>query len=322
MSMSSRFQLYDPVLRHSGEVTGLVSDFQRFSIHDGPGIRTIVFLKGCPLHCAWCQNPETLSHLPEIMFVPNNCIGCGKCLAGCPNDCISHAGGRVRAIDRDACALPECGKCQNVCYANAINICGRYLTVTEVMDEVERDTEFYFRTGGGVTFSGGEPFAQPRFFGKLAREAKKRKLHTAVETCGYWKWEAMRPILGLMDIVLYDVKHMDPDRHRLGTGVANDVILANLKRVDSLGIPLRVRIPLVPGFNDSTANIRATATFVSGLANLQALDILPYHRMGEPKWGQLGQSYGMHGVAPHTREQVYECAEIAQEYDIVVTVGG
>jgi len=322
MSMSSRFQLYDPVLRHSGEVTGLVSDFQRFSIHDGPGIRTIVFLKGCPLHCAWCQNPETLSHLPEIMFIPNNCIGCGKCLAVCPNDCISHAGDRVRAIDRDACALPECGKCQNVCYANAINICGRYLTVTEVMDEVERDTEFYFRTGGGVTFSGGEPFAQPRFFGKLAREAKKRKLHTAVETCGYWKWEAMRPILGLMDIVLYDVKHMDPDRHRLGTGVANDVILANLKRVDSLGIPLRVRIPLVPGFNDSTANIRATATFVSGLANLQALDILPYHRMGEPKWGQLGQSYGMHGVAPHTREQVYECAEIAQEYDIVVTVGG
>jgi pyruvate formate lyase activating enzyme len=190
------------------------------------------------------------------------------------------------------------------------------------MDEVERDTEFYFRTGGGVTFSGGEPFAQPRFLEKLAREAKARKLHTVVETCGYCKWEAMRPILGLMDIVLYDVKHMDPDRHRLGTGVANDVILANLKRVDSLGIPLRVRIPLVPGFNDSTANIRATATFVSGLANLQALDILPYHRMGEPKWGQLGQSYVMPGVAPHTKEQVYECAEIAQEYDIVVTVGG
>ena len=132
----------------------------------------------------------------------------------------------------------------------------------------------------------------------------------------------MRPILGLMDIVLYDVKHMDPDRHQLGTGVANDLILDNLMRVDSQGLPVRVRPPLVPGFNDSVDNIRATASFVSGLANLEALDILPYHRMGEPKWGQLGQPYGMHGVVPHTRDQVYGCAEIAREYGIEVTVGG
>jgi pyruvate formate lyase activating enzyme len=322
MSMPSRFQLYDPSPRHSGEVTGLVSDFQRFSIHDGPGIRTIVFLKGCPLHCAWCQNPETLSHKPEIMLVPGNCIGCGKCLEACPNDCIIHAAGRVSAIDRALCALPECGRCQNVCYANAINICGRYLTVKEVMDEVERDEEFYFRTGGGVTFSGGEPFAQPRFLERLAREARKRKLHSAIETCGYSQFETMRPILELMDIVLYDVKHMDPESHRLGTGVANGLILDNLKRVDSLGIPIRVRLPLVPGFNDSAENIRATASFVAGLANLEALDILPYHRMGEPKWGQLGETYNMHGIAPHTREQVFECAEIAREYGIEVTVGG
>jgi len=322
VSMPSRYQLYDPSARHCEEDTGLVSDFQRFSIHDGPGIRTIVFLKGCPLHCTWCQNPETLSHLPEIMLVPNNCIGCGKCLGVCPNDCISHTDGRVNAIDRDRCDLPECGNCQNICYANAINICGRYLTVADVMDEVERDTEFYFRTGGGVTFSGGEPFAQPRFLEMLAREAKKRKLHTAVETCGYWKWEKVRPILGLMDIVLYDIKHMDPDRHRQGTGVANDLILDNLNRVDTLGIPLRARLPLVPGFNDSADNIRAVASFVSGLASLETLDILPYHRMGEPKWGQLGQLYSMHGVVPHTRDQVYACAEIAREYDIVVTVGG
>lgn len=130
------------------------------------------------------------------------------------------------------------------------------------------------------------------------------------------------PILELMDIVLYDVKHMDPDRHRLGTGVSNNLILDNLKRIDSLGIPIRVRLPLVPGFNDSEANIRATATFVAGLANLEALDILPYHRMGEPKWGQLGETYSLHGIAPHTREHVYECAEIAREYGIEVTVGG
>jgi pyruvate formate lyase activating enzyme len=322
MSMATRFQLYDPRLRHKGEDTGLVSDFQRFSIHDGPGIRTIVFLKGCPLRCAWCQNPETLSHLPEIMLVSNNCIGCGKCLGVCPNDSISHTGGHVSAIDRECCALPECGKCQNACYANAINICGRYLTVADVIYEMERDMEFYFRTGGGITFSGGEPFAQPRFLEKLVKEVKEMKLHTAIETCGYCKWETMQPILGLMDLVLYDVKHMDPDRHRQGTGASNELILENLKRVDSLGIPVRARLPLVPGFNDSAENICATASFVSRLANLEALDILPYHRMGEPKWGQLGKPYGMHGIAPHTRGQVYGCAEIARKFDIVVTVGG
>ncbi len=322
MSLPSRFQIYQPDLRLRDEPLGLVSDFQRFSIHDGPGIRTIVFLKGCPLHCVWCQNPETLSHHPEIMLVPNNCITCGRCKEICPSGCIEMREGRVTSVDREHCLLPACGSCQQVCYANALNICGRYLTVGEVMEELERDKEFYGHTGGGVTFSGGEPFAQPRFLAKLARAAKERKLHTAVETCGQTPWETLATIMEFIDIVLFDIKHMDADRHRQGTGVTNSQILDNLKRLDSLEIPLRVRLPLVPGYNDDEANIQATARFAASLENLQALDILPYHRMGEPKWGQLEKNYKLHGLAPHNRDQVFACADIAREFGVEVTVGG
>jgi pyruvate formate lyase activating enzyme len=323
MSWAKRYQLYDASARTREELTGLVSDFQRFSIHDGPGIRTIVFLKGCPLHCAWCQNPETVNPRPEIMLVPNNCIGCAKCVEVCPSGCIAHNGtGRINAIDRDRCSLSSCGKCEKVCYANAINICGRYLTVAEVLEVVERDREFYERTGGGITFSGGEPTAQPVFLEALARAAKARKLHTAIETSGYAKWDVLESTLPLMDLVLYDLKHMDSKKHRQRTGVPNDLILENLKRLDSLGIPFRIRLPLIPGFNDSVESIRATAAFVAGLKHLEALDILPYHRMGEPKWGQLAQPYEFHGISPHTGDQVHELAGIPREYAIEVTVGG
>jgi pyruvate formate lyase activating enzyme len=322
MSWARKFQLYDADAGDKTEPTGLVTDFQRFSINDGPGIRTIVFLKGCPLHCVWCSNPETVFARPEIMMIPHNCIGCGRCVEVCPEKCIRSVEGMVHAIDRDRCLLPDCGKCQQACYANAINISGRYLTVSEVMEVLERDREFYERTGGGVTFSGGEPFAQPGFLRELARAAKARNLHTAVETCGFVTWETVRSVLDFMDLVLYDIKHMDPESHIQGTGVTNELILENLKRINTAGKSIRVRLPLVPGFNDSEENIRATAAFIAGLSNLEALDILPYHRMGEPKWGQLDRSYALHGVGPHTKEQLEKLLAIAREYGIEVTIGG
>jgi pyruvate formate lyase activating enzyme len=322
MSWARQFQLYDAAAGERAELTGLVSDFQRFSIHDGPGIRTIIFLKGCPLHCEWCSNPETMSTRPEIMLIPHNCIGCGRCMKECPQDCIRSTEGRIDDVDRDNCLLPACGRCQQLCYANAINISGRFLTVAEVLEVLERDREFYERTGGGVTFSGGEPFAQASFLRELAFKAKAKKLHTAVETSGFVKWEILKSVLGFLDLVLYDIKHMAPERHLQGTGVHNGLILENLKRIDRTGIPFRARLPLVPGFNDSADNIRATAAFIAGLSNLEALDILPYHRMGEPKWGQLDRSYTLHGVAPPGRDQVFELADIAREYGIEVTVGG
>jgi pyruvate formate lyase activating enzyme len=322
MSWPMKFQLYGADPGERTELIGLVSDFQRFSIHDGPGIRTIVFLKGCPLHCLWCSNPETVSSRPEIMLIPNNCIGCGRCMEECPADCIRSMDGRVSTIDRYSCLLPECGRCQQVCYANAINISGRYLTVAEVIEVVERDREFYERTGGGVTFSGGEPFAQPGFLREVARAAKAGKLHTAVETCGFVAWETIKSVLGVLDMVLYDIKHMDTERHLKGTGVHNGVILQNLRLMDTSGISIRARLPLVPGFNDSVENVRATASFVAGLSNLEALDILPYHRMGEPKWGQLDRMYTLHWLTPPGRDHVFELAGIAREYGIEVTVGG
>lgn len=322
MSWSHEYLLYDPDAGNRPELTGLVTDFQRFSIHDGPGIRTIVFLKGCPLHCAWCANPETISPRPEIMLIPHNCIGCGRCYEVCPTNCFSESDGRVSSVDRDKCLLPECGRCRQVCYANAVNISGRYLTVEEVMDVVLRDREFYDRTGGGITFSGGEPFAQPVFLLELARTAKVLKLHTAVETCGHVNWNVFKSVLDYLDLVLFDLKHMDSDRHLQGTGVNNRIIRENLTHIGACGKPVRVRLPLIPDFNDTEENVRATAAFIAGFPNLEALDILPYHRMGEPKWGQLHRQYQLHGVRPPDKERVCELADIARTYGIEVTVGG
>ena len=320
MAWSRQYQLYDPEAKKRQEITGLVFDFQRFSIHDGPGIRTMVFLKGCPLHCAWCQNPESISRDPEIMLIQNNCIDCGKCIEICPDDAVGNSPEGNRTIDRSRCIV--CGECLKVCYANTINISGRYLSVSEVLDVVERDRKFYERTGGGVTFSGGEPTTQAAFLMELARQAKASDLHTAIETCGHFRWDALVDVFNYIDLVLYDIKHMDPEKHYRLTGVRNHLILENLGRVASLGVPVRVRLPLIPGLNDSETNIRATAAFAADLPNLEALDILPYHRLGESKWGELDQKYLLHGVKPHTHEQVSAMFDVAREYDIEVTVGG
>lgn len=311
---------YDPGAKSRDEVTGLVFDIQRFAIHDGPGIRTLVFLKGCPLHCLWCQNPESLAREPEIVYLVNNCIDCRKCLRTCPQGAIYESAERKRVIDRARCNL--CGECIKVCYAAALNIVGRYLTVSEVLDEVERDRKFYECSGGGVTFSGGEPTAQAAFLEVACRQAQARYLHTAIETCGYVRWDTFRSILRYVNLVLYDIKHMDSNEHHRLTGVPNELILDNLRRIVSLGLPVRVRLPLVPGCNDSPENIQATAAFVDGLPNVQAVDILPYHRLGEPKWRQLDQTYELHGVLPPTREHVYELADAARKYDTEVTIGG
>ncbi len=320
MSWTDWVQSYDPDAKTRKPGAGLVFDIQRFAIHDGPGIRTLVFLKGCPLHCIWCQNPESMAREPEIVYLVNNCIDCRKCLATCPEGAIHESAEHKRIIDRARCTL--CGECLKQCYAGAINLIGRYLAVTEVLAEVERDRKFYEASGGGVTFSGGEPTAQPAFLEEACRQAQRRYLHTAIETCGFVRWDTFRSILRHVDLVLYDIKHMDSSEHRRLTGVPNDLILDNLQRVVSLGVPLRVRLPLVPGCNDSPENVQATAAFVASLPNVQGFDILPYHRLGEPKWRQLDLPYKLHGMQPPSREHVYELVNVASEYDIKVTVGG
>lgn len=319
ITWTERQHQFNPDDRYRDQVTGLIFDIQRFSVHDGPGIRTTVFLKGCPLSCLWCQNPESISRRPEITYIASKCIQCDKCLDVCPEGAIRSANG-AKELLRQACTL--CGDCLDVCYAEALNIFGRWLTVPELMEIVELDREFYMRSGGGVTFSGGEPAAQPDFLRAACREAQARRLHTTIDTSGYVGWDTFRSILSHVDLVLYDLKHMDSAVHRRLTGVPNELILENLQRLAQIGHPVHVRVPLIPGYNDSEENVRATAAFVATLPNVKSLDILPYHRLGEPKWKQLDVSYELEDVMPPDREHVYRLAEIAGRYDVLINVGG
>jgi len=301
---------------------GLVFDIQKFATHDGGGIRTLIFLKGCPLQCLWCSNPESINPRPEINFIPNNCIDCGQCRTVCPQDAIGNKEVEQPGliIDRDRCTL--CGLCAKFCYAGAINILGRYVSVPELMEMVERDRQFYKESGGGITFSGGEPLAQHQFLEAALKEAQRRKIHTAIETSSFASWEVYQPVLKHVDIVLTDIKHMDDKEHQRLTGFSNQRILENIKKISGLGIPLRIRLPLIPGINDTDGNLQATADFVLQLDNVQYLDILPYHRLGEMKYGQLGVEYALHDLAPLTETEVNDVARFFSDRGIRVSVGG
>lgn len=310
-------------LRHSGEeLKGLIFDVQKFAIHDGGGIRTLVFLKGCPLQCAWCANPESINVLQQLTFISNNCIHCGKCLEVCPRGAINPGrdASPSPSLLRDKCTL--CGECVKHCYAGALNIIGRYLSVAEVIALIERDRSFYDQSNGGVTFSGGEPTAQPVFLKEVLKESKKLGIHTAIETSGFVKWEIFESILKYVDLTLIDIKHMDSTSHSKITGMPNELILNNLKRLSEMSVPTRIRLPLIPGYNDSMENMRSTAEFVKNLSNVQSVDILPYHRLGEVKWAQLGHHYNLANSTPPPPGHVQERAEVFRKIGIQVNVGG
>jgi pyruvate formate lyase activating enzyme len=313
---------FDKIAPQGDRLSGLVFDIQKFAVHDGGGIRTLVFLKGCPLKCRWCSNPESLAGKPEIIFVANNCISCGECLKVCGEGAIRHGEARCEGltIDREKCAL--CGRCAKFCYAGAINIIGRYLSVPELMGIIERDRKFYEQSNGGVTFSGGEPTAQAEFLTVSLQELRKRGIHTAIETSSFVPWDTYASILEHVDLVLTDIKHMGDAEHRRLTGVSNQLILDNLRAVSRLGIPMKVRLPLIPGINDDETNLRLTADFVDGLDTVQSLDILPYHRLGEGKWRQLGVAYGMTGITAHTETEVEMAARFFADRGIPVGIGG
>lgn len=313
---------FDNLRSTSAELTGLVFDIQKFATHDGGGIRTVIFLKGCPLSCAWCANPESITATQELTFIPNNCIGCEKCLTACPQQALAL--GRTEAvmpeIDRIRCTL--CGECLKTCYPGALNIIGRHLSVAELLTIVERDRMFYQQSGGGVTFSGGEPLMQVAFLTAALQEAKRREIHTSIETSAFLPWDKLRPVLQYVDLALVDLKHMDEQQHLALTGVPNRLILDNLRRMAAVGQPLRIRLPLVPGCNDSEKNMRATAEFIQNLANVQGVDILPYHRLGVTKWSQLDRSYRLPETAPPSQDYVLTRVEQFQSLGVEVTVGG
>ena len=297
-------------------VRGLIFHIQRFSIHDGPGIRTTVFFKGCPLRCRWCSNPESWHDYPEILTYDMKCTRCGRCQQVCPVDAIV-VDEKERELDRSACNL--CLKCADVCPTGAIVVAGQWMTLEEVMKEVDADGLFYRNSGGGVTLSGGEPLMQWEFALDLLKDCKTKAFHTALDTSGYAPWEVLDRVLDYTDLVLYDIKHIDAEQHRKGTGKSNKLILDNARRTASRRRTW-LRVPLIPGYNDSAENLEAIARF--GLEiGAEKVSLLPYHIWGKSKYARLGWRYPMEEVPLPPDELVKECQKVIEDLGLKATVG-
>ena len=280
-------------------MTGVVFDIEKFAVHDGPGIRTVVFLKGCPLRCFWCHNPESQEVQSEISFQPEKCVGCGYCARICPADAV-HNG----VFDRAKCI--RCGKCTEQCYAGARKLIGRRMNVEDVLSEVLKDKLFYETSGGGMTLSGGEPMSQFEFTLELLKQAKAAGLHPAMETCGLAPVERYLAVVPNVDFFLFDIKETDPVRHREYTGVPMAPIHQSLFALDQVGAQSILRCPIIPGLNDREDHFHAIAALANRLHHVQAINILPYHPLGNSKLKRLGkiESWTPPGfVAPGNVEQ-------------------
>ena len=298
--------------------TGTVFNIQRYSIHDGPGIRTTVFLKGCPLNCWWCQNPESQLSGQEMIFWEDRCIGCGACSTICPSGAIQIKNG-IPVTEKEKCIL--CGKCIEKCPALAREMIGKKMTAEEVLKEIEKDLVFYEESGGGVTFSGGEPLGQSEFLESLLNCCQKKKIHIAVDTSGYISWGILDKITPKVDLFLYDLKIMDIKRHIKYTGVSNEIILENLKKLSSIHNNIFVRFPVIPGINDDYQNIKRTGEFLSSLKIAQ-VNLLPYHYIGIDKYKKVGRTYKLAEIQPSSEEKLSEVSAILRKFNLNVKLRG
>lgn len=298
---------------------GMITDIQRFSLNDGPGIRTTVFLKGCNLHCAWCHNPETIRKKNELMVYPANCIGCGHCVPVCPSGARSIAAG-VLQFDRTRCTA--CGACAAVCFPGALKMAGRSVSVAEVMGEILQDRAYYADSGGGVTLSGGELFCQAEFADALIDACREEKIPVAVETNLNWQFESARPILEKLDLIMFDVKIFDSVEHKRWTGVENAELLDNARRLDTLDRPLIARTPLIPGATDSAENIRAIAGFLRNFRNLRCYELLNFNPLGESKYRALEEKNPFVSARPLKPEALNRLREAAESVgNLTIQIG-
>jgi len=295
---------------------GLIFNIQKFSVHDGPGIRTTVFMKGCPLDCLWCSNPESKSFEPALLVRNINCRGCGACVQACPRRAISITGESGRKIDWGKC--DQCLLCVKSCLYGSLVQCGTHMTVQEVFDQVMQDEIFYKNSGGGVTVSGGEALSQSGFVSSLLAVCKNAGLHTVLDTSGYGSWKAMEALMKSVDLVLFDIKHLDSDIHRHYTGVGNEIIIENLKKAARMK-EIWLRIPLIKGINDSIEHITRVAALGKEIG-AEKISLLPYHEGGLSKSEQLGIAYRFsEGEAP-ADEYVLELKDLIEEVGVHTTI--
>ncbi len=291
---------------------------ERFATHDGPGIRTLVYMKGCPLECAWCSSPHTQERAPQLLFTESRCEQNGDCVGACPEDALSLSAENGLRVDRDRCNT--CGLCLEACRNRAFEIAGKTMTVDELFKEIDKDSSFYRRSNGGVTMGGGEVTVQSEFVSKLLKKCKDQFIHTAIETCGFSNWTQLDTLLQYVDLVHMDIKHMDDATHRELTGVPNEPILQNARKASEM-CSLVIRIPVVPGCNDTDWNIRATARFAAELGEgFERIELLPYHQLGMHRYEQLDMQYKLIDVESPDDDHMARLKDIVRSEGVPVEI--
>ena len=298
--------------------SGIVFDIRKFSIQDGPGIRTTVFLKGCPLACQWCHNPESQQDIPQLLYFQSRCVLCGACVDVCPHAAIP-SGEAPKFPDLALCEA--CGACVEACVYDARQISGAYMAVEEIMEIVQRDVPFYEESGGGVTVSGGEPFRQPAFLRSLLKHCKALDIHTVVDTCGLAPWESIEDVLPYVDLFLYDLKLIDPQQHQKYTGNGNCSILQNLERLAAVDVNILVRFPVIPGVTDTPQNLQQMADYVLSLSESIPIEVLPYHSAAEGKHQRIQMPYNLSEIETPSESRIPEIEAYFESRGIPVIRG-